>query len=140
MGFITGWGEGPMFVLVIIALRPAESVVGVAGEFCRRAANFIQCVAVQSLKKLVFASHHRRPMGVIEWSQTLLGTDLDLPAQQFAFLQAVHYNQHAVWYFLPSLLLHWARRPAIQVFARSAPLPWRGLQEFILMAHCGSQM
>ena len=59
MGFITGWGEGPMFVLVIIAYA-LQKAWWRAGEFV--AAGILSSVLVQCLKKLVFAPSPR-PMG-----------------------------------------------------------------------------
>ena len=103
MGFITGWGEGPMFVLVIIAYALRKAWWR-AGEFV--AAGILSSVLVQCLKKLVFAPSPR-PMGVIEWSQTLLATDLDLPLQ-FAFPSG---HTTTAFVFFALIALHW-RRPA----------------------------
>ncbi len=108
MGFITGWGEGPMFVLVIIAYA-FQKAWWRAGEFV--AAGILSSLLVQLLKKLVFAPSPR-PMGVIEWGQTQLATDLELPLQ-FAFPSG---HTTTAFVFFTLFALHW-RRPAIQVFA-----------------------
>ena len=125
MGFITGWGEGPMFVLVIIAYA-LQKAWWRAGEFV--AAGILSSVLVQFLKKLVFAPSPR-PMGVIEWSQTLLVTDLDLPLQ-FAFPSG---HTTTAFVFFALIALHW-RRPAIQVFAAFCAIAV-AVSRVYLMAH-----
>ena len=125
MGFITGWGEGPMFVLVIIAYA-LQKAWWRAGEFV--AAGILSSVLVQCLKKLVFAPSPR-PMGVIEWSQTLLVTDLDLPLQ-FAFPSG---HTTTAFVFFALIALHW-RRPAIQVFAAFCAIAV-AVSRVYLMAH-----
>lgn len=125
MGFITGWGEGPMFVLVIIAYA-LQKAWWRAGEFV--AAGILSSVLVQCLKKLVFAPSPR-PMGVIEWSQTLLVTDLDLPLQ-FAFPSG---HTTTAFIFFALIALHW-RRPAIQVFAAFCAIAV-AVSRVYLMAH-----
>ena len=125
MGFITGWGEGPMFVLVIIAYALRKAWLR-AGEFV--AAGILSSVLVQCLKKLVFAPSPR-PMGVIEWSQTLLVTDLELPLQ-FAFPSG---HTTTAFVFFALIALHW-RRPAIQVFAAFCAIAV-AVSRVYLMAH-----
>ena len=98
MGFITGWGEGPMFVLVIIAYA-LQKAWWRAGEFV--VAGILSSLLVQLLKKLVFAPSPR-PMGVIEWSQTQLATDLELPLQIFAAFCAIAVAVSRVY-----LMAHW---------------------------------
>ena len=125
MADITAWREGPMFVLVIIAYA-LQKAWWRAGEFV--AAGILSSVLVQSLKKLVFAPSPR-PMGVIEWSQTLLVTDLDLPLQ-FAFPSG---HTTTAFVFFALIALHW-RRPAIQVFAAFCAIAV-AVSRVYLMAH-----
>ena len=108
MDFITGLGEGPMFVLVII-FYAFQNAWWRVGEFL--AAGILSSLLVQLLKKLLFAPSPR-PMGIIHWSQTQLATNLELPLQ-FAFPSG-HTTTAFVFFTLTAL--HW-RRPAIQVFA-----------------------
>lgn len=125
MGFITGWGEGPMFVLVIIAYA-LQKAWWRAGEFV--AAGISSSLLVQLLKKFVFAPSPR-PMGVIEWSQTQLATDLELPLQ-FAFPSG---HTTTAFVFFTLISMHW-RRPAIQVFAAFCAIAV-AVSRVYLMAH-----
>lgn len=108
MGFITGWGEGPMFVLVTIAYA-FQKTWWRAGEFV--AAGILSSMLVQFLKKLVFAPSPR-PMGILRWSQTQLAADAELPLQ-FAFPSG---HTTTAFVFFTLIALHW-RRPAIQISA-----------------------
>ena len=125
MGFITGWGEGPMFVLVIIAYA-LQKAWWRAGEFV--VAGILSSLLVQLLKKLVFAPSPR-PMGVIQWSQTQLATDLELPLQ-FAFPSG---HTTTAFVFFTLIALHW-RRPAIQIFAAFCAIAV-AVSRVYLMAH-----
>lgn len=125
MGFITGWGEGPMFVLVIIAYA-LQKAWWRAGEFV--VAGILSSLLVQLLKKLVFAPSPR-PMGVIEWSQTQLATDLELPLQ-FAFPSG---HTTTAFVFFTLIAMHW-RRPAIQIFAAFCAIAV-AVSRVYLMAH-----
>jgi len=125
MGFITGWGEGPMFVLVIIAYA-LQKAWWRAGEFV--VAGILSSLLVQLLKKLVFAPSPR-PMGVIQWSQTQLATDLELPLQ-FAFPSG---HTTTAFVFFTLLAMHW-RRPAIQIFAAFCAIAV-AVSRVYLMAH-----
>ena len=125
MGFITGWGEGPMFVLVIIAYA-LQKAWWRAGEFV--VAGILSSLLVQLLKKLVFAPS-LRPMGVIEWSQTQLATDLELPLQ-FAFPSG---HTTTAFVFFTLIAMHW-RRPAIQIFAAFCAIAV-AVSRVYLMAH-----
>lgn len=125
MSFITGWGEGPIFVLVIIAYA-FQKAWWRAGEFV--AAGILSSLLVQFLKKLVFAPSPR-PMGVIEWSQTQLTTDLELPLQ-FAFPSG---HTTTAFVFFTLIALHW-RRPAIQVSAAFCAMAV-AVSRVYLMAH-----
>lgn len=108
MGFVTGWGEWPM-ILIVILVYALRKFWWWAGEFL--AAGILSSALVQTLKKLVFTSSPR-PMGVIEWSQTQLATDLELPLQ-FAFPSG---HTTTAFVFFTLIALHW-RRPVIQLFA-----------------------
>lgn len=108
MGFVTGWGEGPMFALIIIAYSIQRQWYR-AGEFL--AAGILSSVLVQVFKRVVFAPSPR-PMAVIEWSATELATDLELPLQH-AFPSG---HTTTAFVFFTLIALHW-RRPAIQGFA-----------------------
>ena len=108
MGFVTGWGEWPM-ILIVILVYALRKFWWWAGEFL--AAGILSSALVQILKKLVFTSSPR-PMGVIEWSQTQLATDLELPLQ-FAFPSG---HTTTAFVFFTLIALHW-RRPVIQLFA-----------------------
>ena len=125
MGFITGWGEGPMFVLVIIAYA-LQKAWWRAGEFV--VAGILSSLLVQLLKKLVFAPSPR-PMGVIEWSQTQLATELELPLQ-FAFPSG---HTTTAFVFFTLIAMHWSR-PAIQVFAGFCAIAV-AVSRVYLMAH-----
>ena len=125
MGFITGWGEGPMFVFVIIVYSIKRQWHR-AGEFL--AAGILSSVLVQLLKKLVFAPSPR-PMAVIEWSQTQLAADLELPLQ-FAFPSG---HTTTAFVFFTLIALQW-RRPAIQLFAVFCAIAV-ALSRVYLMAH-----
>ena len=125
MGFITGWGEGPMFVLVIIAYA-LQKAWWRAGEFV--VAGILSSLLVQLLKKLVF-SPSPRPMGVIEWSQTQLATELELPLQ-FAFPSG---HTTTAFVFFTLIAMHW-RRPAIQIFAAFCAIAV-AVSRVYLMAH-----
>lgn len=125
MGFITGWGEGPMFVLVIIAYA-LQKAWWRSGEFV--VAGILSSLLVQLLKKLVFAPSPR-PMGVIEWSQTQLATELELPLQ-FAFPSG---HTTTAFVFFTLIAMHW-RRPAIQVFAAFCAIAV-AVSRVYLMAH-----
>ena len=125
MGFITGWGEGPMFVLVVIAYA-LQKTWWRAAEFV--AAGILSSLLVQLLKKLVFAPSPR-PMGVIEWSQTQLATDFELPLQ-FAFPSG---HTTTAFVFFTLISMHW-RRPAIQVFAAFCAIAV-AVSRVYLMAH-----
>ena len=125
MGFITGWGEGPMFVFVIIAYSIQRQWQR-AGEFF--AAGILSSVLVQFLKKVVFAPSPR-PMAVIEWSQTQLAADLELPLQ-FAFPSG---HTTTAFVFFTLIALQW-RRPAIQLFAVFCAIAV-ALSRVYLMAH-----
>lgn len=125
MGFITGWGEGPMFVLVIIAYA-LQKAWWRAGEFV--VAGILSSLLVQLLKKLVFAPSPR-PMGVIEWSQTQLATELELPLQ-FAFPSG---HTTTAFVFFTLIAMHW-RRPAIQIFAAFCAIAV-AVSRVYLMAH-----
>jgi len=83
---------------------------------------------VQLLKKLVFAPSPR-PMGVIEWSQTQLATDLELPLQ-FAFPSG---HTTTAFVFFTLIAMHW-RRPAIQIFAAFCAIAV-AVSRVYLMAH-----
>ena len=114
-----------MFVLVIIAYA-LQKAWWRAGEFV--AAGILSSLLVQLLKKLVFAPSPR-PMGVIEWSQTQLATDLELPLQ-FAFPSG---HTTTAFVFFTLIALHW-RRPAIQVFAVFCAIAV-AISRVYLMAH-----
>jgi len=125
MGYITGWGEGPMFIIVILLYVWKKSWWR-AVEFL--AAGLLSSLLVQLLKKLVFAPSPR-PMGVIEWSQTQLATDIELPLQ-FAFPSG---HTTTAFVFFTLIALHW-RRPAIQVFAAFCAIAV-AVSRVYLMAH-----
>ena len=125
MDFITGWGEGPMFMLVIIVYA-FQNAWWRAGEFV--AAGILSSLLVQLLKKLVFAPSPR-PMGIIQWSQTKLATGLELPLQ-FAFPSG---HTTTAFVFFTLIALHW-RRPAIQVFAAFSAMAV-AVSRVYLMAH-----
>jgi len=114
-----------MFVFVIIAYSIQRQWQR-AGEFL--AAGILSSVLVQFLKKLVFAPSPR-PMAVIEWSQTQLAADLELPLQ-FAFPSG---HTTTAFVFFTLIALQW-RRPAIQLFAVFCAIAV-ALSRVYLMAH-----
>lgn len=125
MGFITHWGEWPLFAVVIIFYGVKKSWSN-AAEFLTAAV--VSSVFVQVLKRIVFAPSPR-PMSVIDWSNTQLSTDLDLPLQ-FAFPSG-HTTTAFVFFTLIALI--W-RRPAIQVFAVFCAIAV-AISRVYLMAH-----
>jgi len=112
-------------VLVIIAYA-LQKAWWHAGEFV--VAGILSSLLVQLLKKLVFAPSPR-PMGVIEWSQTQLATDLELPLQ-FAFPSG---HTTTAFVFFTLIAMHW-RRPAIQIFAAFCAITV-AVSRVYLMAH-----
>jgi len=125
MGFITGWGEGPMFILVIIAYAFQKAWMR-ASQFL--VAGILSSILVQLLKRVVFAPSPR-PMGVIDWSQTQLASELELPLQ-FAFPSG---HTTTAFVFFTLIALHW-RRPSIQIFAVFCAIAV-AISRVYLMAH-----
>ena len=125
MGFISHWGEWPLFAVVIIFYCVKKSWSN-AAEFLTAA--LISSVLVQVLKRIVFAPSPR-PMRVIEWSQTQLPTDLELPLQ-LAFPSG---HTTTAFVFFTLIALVW-RRPVIQLFAVFCAIAV-AISRVYLMAH-----
>jgi membrane-associated phospholipid phosphatase len=110
MKFITSWGEGQLFAIVILVYAFQKSWWR-AGEFLL--AGIISSVVVQILKRLIFISS-LRPMAIIDWGETQLNLSMgvEMPLQ-FSFPSG-HTTAAFIWFTL--MALHW-KRPVLHFFS-----------------------